>query len=160
MNEAVLEQTPANFIIEEITDEAWFVRFQARFCGQHTKSPTRWVRAGWMRRWPSGIGKTPWRMFTWGYLDGKPVATNMLFNSGGVASIYAVATLPSGARQRDRRGITLKPLLMAREMGFRHAVLFSTEMGVRVYERIGFKLTPSVRINRYLVAQSGLNSSL
>lgn len=32
---------------------------------------------------------------------------------------------------------------------FKGVVLFSTEMGVRVYERIGFKLT-NARINRYL----------
>jgi hypothetical protein len=34
-------------------------------------------------------------------------------------------------------------------MGYRHAVLFATEMGVRTYQRIGFRLSDA-RINRYL----------
>ena len=34
-------------------------------------------------------------------------------------------------------------------MGYNYAVLFSSEMGIGAYERIGFRLTPS-RINRYL----------
>lgn len=84
-----------------------------------------------------------------GYLNDEAVATNMLFNGGGVASVYAVATLPSARGQGIGAAITLKPLLKAREMGYGYAVLFSTEMGVGVYERIGFKLT-SARINRYL----------
>lgn len=96
-----------------------------------------------------GIGKTPWRVYV-GYLDGKPVATNMLFNGGGVASVYAVATLPSAQGQGIGAAITLKPLLEARDRdGYKYAVLFSTEMGVKVYERIGFRMT-DVRINRYL----------
>lgn len=45
--------------------------------------------------------------------------------------------------------ITLKPLLEARDEGYRYGVLFSTEMGQSVYERIGFRAT-GTRINRYL----------
>jgi hypothetical protein len=45
--------------------------------------------------------------------------------------------------------ITLKPLIEAQEMGYRYAVLFSSEMGIGAYERIDFRLTDS-RINRYL----------
>jgi GNAT superfamily N-acetyltransferase len=63
--------------------------------------------------------------------------------------VYAVATVPSARGKGIGAAITLKPLLEARELGYRYAVLFSTEMGVRVYERIGFKLT-NARINRYL----------
>ena len=81
--------------------------------------------------------------------NGEPVATNMLFNSGGVASVYAVGTLPSARGQGIGGAITLKPLLEAREMGYRYAVLFATEMGVYAYERIGFRQC-GVRINRYL----------
>jgi len=46
--------------------------------------------------------------------------------------------------------ITLQPLLEARDQdGYQYAVLFSTEMGIPVYKRIGFRLT-DIRINRYL----------
>jgi GNAT superfamily N-acetyltransferase len=84
-----------------------------------------------------------------GYLDGQPVATNMLFNGAGVAGVYAVATLPAARGKGIGGAITLHPLLLARATGYRYGVLFSTEMGARVYERIGFRLT-GARINRYL----------
>ena len=45
------------------------------------------------------------------------------------------------ARGRGIGGaITLRPLLDARDEGYRHAVLFSSAMGVHAYERIGFRL--------------------
>jgi GNAT superfamily N-acetyltransferase len=84
-----------------------------------------------------------------GRLDGRTVATNMLFCGGGVASVYAVATVEDARGKGIGGAITLAPLLEARSQGYRHAVLFSTEMGVRPYERIGFRTTQA-RINRYL----------
>ena len=99
-----------------------------------------------------GIGKTPWKIFV-GYLDDRPVATNMLFKGGGVASLYAVATVPSARGKGIGAAITLKPLLEARDDGYIYAVLFSTEMGKSVYQRIGFRMT-DVRINRYLWRKS------
>jgi ribosomal protein S18 acetylase RimI-like enzyme len=64
--------------------------------------------------------------------------------------VYAVATLPSAQGKGIGAAITLSPLLEARDRdGYKYAVLFSTEMGVKVYQRIGFRVT-DVRINRYL----------
>ena len=45
--------------------------------------------------------------------------------------------------------ITLRPLLEARDQGYRYAALFATELGVGAYRRIGFRDT-GARINRYL----------
>jgi ribosomal protein S18 acetylase RimI-like enzyme len=90
-----------------------------------------------------------------GYLNKEPVATNLLFNGAGVASIYAIATVPSARGKGIGAAITLKPLLEAREQGYQYAVLFSTEMGIHVYKRIGFRLT-DIRINRYLWRNTGL----
>ena len=147
MNEAVLTQTPPGFIIEEVQTEAALLDFKRVFVDSY-EIPD-WAGQAWVdATLKVGLGQTPWRMYV-GYLNGEAVATNMLFNGGGVASVYAVATLPSARGKGIGAAITLKPLLKAREMGYRYAVLFSTEMGVRVYERIGFKLT-NVRINRYL----------
>lgn len=51
---------------------------------------------------------------------------------------------------KERNAVTLKPLIEARDRdGYKYAVLFSAEMGVRVYQRIGLRLTDA-RINRYL----------
>jgi GNAT superfamily N-acetyltransferase len=147
MNESVLEQVPPGFSIEEVRDEAALLDFKRVFV--ETYEIPEWAGQAWVDgTLQAGIGQTPWKMYL-GRLNGEPVATNMLFNGGGVASVYAVATTPSARGQGIGGAITLKPLLEAREMGYHYAVLFSTEMGVSVYQRLGFRLT-NVRLNRYL----------
>ncbi len=147
MNEDVLKNTPAGFEIKEITTEASLYEFKKVFV--ETYEIPEWAGQAWVdATLKLGIGKTPWRMYL-GKLEGEPVATNMLFNGGGVASVYAVATLPSARGRGIGGAITLKPLLEAREEGYKYAVLFATEMGIGAYKRIGFRMTES-RINRYL----------
>lgn len=148
MNEAVLEQVPDGFVIREVSNETELYDFKKVFV--KTYEIPEWAGQAWVDATLAiSAGKTPWRMFV-GYLDDKPVATNMLFNGGGVASVYAVATVPSTRGKGIGAAITLKPLLDARDRdGYTYAVLFSTEMGISVYQRIGFRLT-DVRINRYL----------
>ncbi len=148
MNETVLAKTPRGFEIREISNETELYDFKKVFV--ETYAIPEWAGQAWVdASLKIGIGKTPWRMFV-GYLDGSPVATNMLFNGAGAASVYAVATLPFAQGKGIGAAITLKPLLDARDTdGYKYAVLFSTEMSVPVYERIGFRLT-DVRIYRYL----------
>jgi ribosomal protein S18 acetylase RimI-like enzyme len=148
MNESVLMKTPDDFIIKEVTDESELYDFKNVFV--ETYEIPEWAGQAWVdATLKIGIGKTPWRVFV-GYLEGKPVATNLLFNGAGVASVYGIATIPSARGKGIGAAITLKPLLEARDQqGYQYAVLFSTEMGVPVYQRIGFRLTET-RINRYL----------
>ena len=147
MNEAALTTVPSSFVIEEVRDETMLYDFKRVFV--ETYGIPEWAGQAWADATRhAGIGRSPWQMYV-GYLNGAAVATNMLFNGGGVASVYAVATLPAAQRQGIGGAITLKPLLAAREMGYRYAVLFATEMGVPVYERLGFRQT-GARIDRYL----------
>jgi ribosomal protein S18 acetylase RimI-like enzyme len=148
MNESVLKRTPGDFQIQEVTDEAALYDFKKVFV--ETYEIPEWAGQAWVdATLKIGIGKTPWRLFV-GYLGKEPVATNLLFNGAGVASVYAIATVPSARGKGIGAAITLKPLLDARDqLGYQYAVLFSTEMGVPVYQRIGFRLT-DVLINRYL----------
>jgi ribosomal protein S18 acetylase RimI-like enzyme len=147
MNETALSTVPREFRIEEVTTEAALLDFKRVFVESY--EIPEWAGQAWVDATQAiGIGQTPWRMFV-GYLAGQPVATNMLFNGAGVASVYAVATMPAARGQGIGGAITLKPLLEARDEGYRHGVLFSTEMGQSVYERIGFRAT-GTRINRYL----------
>jgi ribosomal protein S18 acetylase RimI-like enzyme len=147
MNENALTTVPPGFTIEEVRDETMLYDFKRVFV--ETYGIPDWAGQAWADATRhAGIGRSPWQMYV-GYLNGAAVATNMLFNGGGVASVYAVATLPSAQRQGIGGAITLKPLLEAREMGYRYAVLFATEMGVPVYERLGFRQT-GARIDRYL----------
>lgn len=147
VNEAVLTQTPPGFTIEPVHDEADMLAFKRVFVESY--GIPDWAGQAWVdATMTAGIGQTPWQMYM-GKLNGEAVATNMLFNGGGVAGVYAVATVPSARGQGIGAAITLKPLLEARALGYRYGVLFSTEMGLPVYERIGFKLT-NARLNRYL----------
>ena len=147
-NEAVLSKTPPGFEIKEVSTESELYDFKKVFV--ETYEIPEWAGQAWVdATLKIGVGKSPWRIFV-GYLDNMPVATNMLFNGGGVASVYAVATLPSAQGKGLGAAITLKPLLEARDKdGYKYAVLFSTEMGVPVYQRIGFRQT-DIRIHRYL----------
>jgi len=74
-----------------------------------------------------------------GYLNGKPVSTSTVFQGGGCAGIYCVATLPEARGKGIGTALTLKPLLDAREMGYRVGVLQSSDMGFNVYKKLGFR---------------------
>jgi GNAT superfamily N-acetyltransferase len=143
----MLETVPSGFRIVEVADATALRDFQRVFV--ETYQIPQWAGEAWGTAAEAfGIGRSPWRIFV-GYLDGEAVATNMLFCGAGVASVYAVATLPSARRRGIGAAITLKPLLDARDEGWRYAVLFSTEEGQPVYRRIGFADT-GWHINRYL----------
>jgi hypothetical protein len=147
MNEAALGQTPPGFGIEEVASEAALQDFKRVMIAGYEMPD--WAAQGWVDAARAlGIGKTPWRMYL-GRLDGEPVATNMLLCGGGVAGIFGVAVVPPARRRGMGAAISLKPLLDARDQGYRHAVLFATEIAVPAYEHIGFRRLPT-RVNRYL----------
>lgn len=137
VNEDVLAQAPGGFEIALVRDEPALLEFKRVFVEAYRIpefAGQAWVDA----TLAFGIEEAPWRLYL-GRLDGEPVATNMLFCGGGVASVYAVATVESVRGRGIGRAITLAPLLEARAEGYRHAVLFSTVMGVGAYRRIGFR---------------------
>ena len=147
MNETVLSRVPPGFTLEVVQDEAGLAGFKQVLIEGYDIPPQ--VADGWAQAaMRLGIGNTPWRMYL-GRLDGEPVATNMLFNGGGAAGIFGVATTPAARGKGIGAAISLHPLLEAREMGYRYGALFATDMAVRVYERIGFRQTGQ-RLNRYL----------
>jgi GNAT superfamily N-acetyltransferase len=146
VDDSLVDKTPADFVIEEIADDGALEAFKRVFVA--TYEIPEWAGQAWVdatRR--IGIGHTPWRMFL-GRLGGEPVATNMLFTGGGVASVYAVATVGAARNKGIGAAITLKPLLIARDLGYRYAVLFATEAGHSVYRRLGFR-DCGVTVNRY-----------
>jgi ribosomal protein S18 acetylase RimI-like enzyme len=94
-----------------------------------------------MARVSSGAGLEPdgpWIRFL-GLLDGRPVATSGVFFAGGLAAILNVATVSNARQQGMGTVMTLAALRCAFDRGYRVAVLGTTEMGRRIYERMGFR---------------------
>jgi GNAT superfamily N-acetyltransferase len=71
-------------------------------------------------------------------LDGKPVATSMLFLGGGSAGLYHLGTIAAARGRGVGAAITLAPLRDARARGYRVATLQATPMGYNLYRRVGF----------------------
>ena len=84
-----------------------------------------------------------------GRINDKPVACTMLFNGAGVASVFGVATVPEARGQGIGAAITLLAYQEARRLGYRHGVLFASDLGAPVYRRIGFR-DVGLGISRYL----------
>lgn len=73
-----------------------------------------------------------------GFLDGEPIACSTVLYSDGVAGIHSVATLPSARRRGIGAYISAVPLFEARDRGYKVSILYASEMGFKVYERLGF----------------------
>lgn len=73
-----------------------------------------------------------------GLLRGVPVAAASLFLGSGVAGISNVATLAHERRRGIGSAVTLEALLDARREKFRIGVLFASDAGKSIYEKLGF----------------------
>lgn len=72
-------------------------------------------------------------------VNGMPAAVSAVFYGAGVAGVYSVATLPEWRGKGLGAAVSLAPLLEARQRGYRVGVLQSSEMGYKVYQRLGFR---------------------
>jgi GNAT superfamily N-acetyltransferase len=95
-----------------------------------------------------GIGQTPWHLLL-GTLNSEPVCCGLLYCGAGVAGLLGLGTLPAFRRKGIGSAMQLARLQIARELGYRYAVLFASEMGYSPYLKLGFKDTGR-RVSRYL----------
>jgi len=142
-----LKRTPAGFKIELVTTQRQLEQFKQAFvAGMEIPA---WAGQAWVdASLAFGIENAPYQMYV-GLLDGEPVASNMLFNGGGIAGVYAVATVQHARRLGIGAAITLTAFQDALALGYRYGGLFSTALGEPVYRRIGFRRT-GASISRYL----------
>jgi ribosomal protein S18 acetylase RimI-like enzyme len=74
-----------------------------------------------------------------GRINGEAVATTLLLQCEGIAGIYVVGTIPERRKQGIGTALTLAALADARDLGYHIAVLQASEMGVRIYRKLGFQ---------------------
>lgn len=147
-----LNRTPAGYSQSRVTTEQDLHDFKRAFVAG--MEIPEWAGQAWVDATLAfGIDRAPWRAYV-GRLDGEPVASNMLFNGAGVASVFGVATAAHARGKGIGAAITLIAYDDARRLGYEHGVLFATELGAPVYRRIGFR-DVGATISRYLWRNDG-----
>ena len=129
---------PPGFTISEVTDaehlETW-----CRIMTDVSEFPD-FAQTAWLEMYQDiGIIDNPqWRLYM-GTQNGTAVSTSALFLGAGVAGIHAVTTLPEYRGRGIGHAMTHSPLLDARSQGYRVGVLYSSEMAVNIYRKLGFQ---------------------
>lgn len=81
------------------------------------------------------------------FVHDQPVAVSTILYRAGVAGIFNVATRKEWRVKGLGAAVTLQPLLDARAKGYRVGTLQSSDMGYKIYQRLGFKEV--CRMNQY-----------
>ncbi|HET9851631.1 MAG TPA: GNAT family N-acetyltransferase [Candidatus Limnocylindrales bacterium] len=95
--------------------EAWRTQIPLRFAAEPV--PLRWI----------------------GRIDGTVVATSRVNLGAGVAGLYAISTLAAHRGRGYGRALTIAALRAAASIGYRTAVLQSSDLGYGVYRKLGFR---------------------
>lgn len=114
--------SPASLTIELVQDEATF-RTWLRVMTVGSEIPEEGLKFLLELVSRRGFKDDPLVRYYLGFLNGSPVATSLLYLSGGVAGIYNVATLPEARRRGIGSALTVAPLMQAHEWGFRIGIL-------------------------------------
>lgn len=145
---SAMEKAPPGFRVEQAVTEVALEAFRCIVAEGFPATPgvgDVWVEA----TRAAGFEHAPWRIYV-GWLDGKPVATNVVTEGGGIVGLWNIATLAAQRGKGIGAAITVAPLLAARAKGYRYAGLFASTLGAPVYQRLGFDFT-GTKINRYVL---------
>ncbi len=87
----------------------------------------------------TGFGKgTQWHHYI-AWLSDTPVGIASLLLHAGIAGIYGVATLPEVRKQGIGATLTQHTMREARALGYHAAILASSQMGLHMYQTLGFQ---------------------
>jgi GNAT superfamily N-acetyltransferase len=118
---------------DSATERAW-LEVMARGFGQDE------ARRRWLAKVGAGAGldrTSPWLRFV-AFRGPDPVASSGLILCGGLAGIANVTTVPEARGRGIGTAMTEVPMNHARDVGYRVAVLGASEMGLSLYQRMGF----------------------
>lgn len=138
---------PANVEIERVADHETLQQFVNTLLEGYEMNA---FRDEWFEFYArAGLGpEAPVQSFQ-ARLDGAPVSVATVYMAGGVAGIYAVATVPSARRRGIGAMVTKRALDEARDRGCRTGILQSSAMGLGVYAGMGFEETFRYQIHRW-----------
>ncbi|PKB64596.1 MAG: hypothetical protein BZY80_02410 [SAR202 cluster bacterium Io17-Chloro-G2] len=130
---------PPGFTISEVTN-AGDLGTWCRIMSDVSEFPG-FVKTAWLEMYQEIriIDNPQWRLYL-GTHNGTAVSTSALFLGAGVAGIHGVTTLPEFRGRGIGQAMTKSPLLDARNQGCQVGVLYSSEMAVNIYRKLGFQV--------------------
>jgi GNAT superfamily N-acetyltransferase len=130
---------------ERVADKKGLDEYEAVLASGFGEGPpeARWVCEMYAR---IGLADdVPWRHYI-GRLEGEVIAAGSLFFAAGVAGLYFMCTTPALRGRGIGTALTRATMDAAHELGFKVAVLGSSPMGQRIYERLGFRDLCAVQV--------------
>lgn len=107
--------------------------------GHLPPAPAKWDEnyyyAGYLRH---GFGADAHSLHYIGYLDDQPVTAATLNLASGIAGLFDISTLEPYRRQGFGSAISWKLTEEAQKRGYTQAYVWSSQMGKRVYQGVGF----------------------
>ena len=139
---------PAGLELTAVRDTEALDGFRAVLASGFGEGPREadWVCATFAR---IGLDEASGWLHLLGRVGGSPVSTVSVHFAAGVAGLYFVCTAPEHRGRGVGAATTRAAMQAARARGVRDAVLTSSPMGYRVYERLGFREICRVGVPEY-----------
>jgi GNAT superfamily N-acetyltransferase len=138
---------PPDLRFDQVTTDEQLLQWKQTFL--ESFDIPEWAGQAWVDATRAiGFGRAPWRMLL-ATVDGEPACFGLLYCGAGVAGLQGLGTRPAFRRRGIASAMQLERLRLARDLGYRYAVLSASAMGRSPYLKLGFQDTGR-RLSRYL----------